>query len=74
MPEMWSGALGPLEVRRIHPYEAVKAYTCPSCNNVVGIGVGHYVVVPSADPELRRHWHKACWDRHITRGAARSLR
>jgi hypothetical protein len=55
-------ALGPLEVRRVQPYEARKAYTCPSCHGTVAAGTGHYVVVPTEAPDLRRHWHRGCWD------------
>ncbi|MGA0878945.1 MAG: hypothetical protein ACO3SP_07475, partial [Ilumatobacteraceae bacterium] len=27
--------------------------------------LGHYVAVPRDAPDLRRHWHRACWDRRI---------
>ncbi|MBK9178928.1 MAG: hypothetical protein IPM45_05035 [Acidimicrobiales bacterium] len=50
-----------VEVRRIQPYQAVKAYRCPGCNGEIDAGTGHLVVVPLADPELRRHWHHPCW-------------
>ncbi len=49
------------EVRRIQPYEARKAYVCPGCNQQIGVGTGHLVVVPPEAPDLRRHWHHACW-------------
>jgi hypothetical protein len=55
--------LGPLEVRRIQPYEARKRYVCPGCNRDIPEGTGHYVVVPTEAPDLRRHWHRGCWDR-----------
>ncbi len=51
-----------LEIRRIQPYQARKAYLCPGCNQDIAEGVGHLVVVPRAAPELRRHWHRPCWD------------
>jgi hypothetical protein len=50
-------------VRRIQPYEATKVYVCPGCHRHIAQGIGHYVAVPGDAPELRRHWHKACWDR-----------
>jgi hypothetical protein len=60
---LWDGGYGGLQVRRVQPYEAVKEYVCPGCHNVIPRGLGHYVVVPELAPELRRHWHRACWDR-----------
>jgi hypothetical protein len=53
-------ALG-LDVRRIHPSQARKAYVCPGCQQPVAIGTGHVVVVPRDAPDLRRHWHTSCW-------------
>ena len=50
-----------VEVRRVQPYEAHKAYLCPGCNQEIGVGVGHVVVVPTDAPDLRRHWHHPCW-------------
>ncbi len=55
-------ASGEVEVRRIQPYQAVKAYLCPGCNQVIAVGTGHLVVVPLDAPDLRRHWHLACWE------------
>jgi hypothetical protein len=43
-----------VDVRRVQPYQARKSYACPGCNQVIGAGVGHLVVVPVADPGLRR--------------------
>ena len=50
-----------LEVRLIQPYQALKAYSCPGCNQEIRAGTGHLVVVPRAAPDLRRHWHRPCW-------------
>jgi hypothetical protein len=61
-----------LEVQRVQPYEARKRYICPGCNQDIGIGVGHLVVVPTAAPELRRHWHHGCWDQRHQRRPGRS--
>jgi hypothetical protein len=56
------------EVRTVQPYQARKPYLCPGCNQGIGVGVGHLVVVPPDDPGLRRHWHRACWaNRHRRR-------
>jgi len=54
--------LGPLHVRRVQPYEARTRYLCPGCGRDIAPGTGHYVVVPTACPDLRRHWHRGCWD------------
>ena len=51
-----------IEVRRVQPYEAVKTYLCPGCNQDISPGTGHIVAVPRLDPDLRRHWHRGCWD------------
>jgi hypothetical protein len=64
-PGLWDGGFGELEVRRVQPYQAAKDYRCPGCHNVIPAGTGHYVVVPALAPELRRHWHRACWDRRL---------
>lgn len=51
----------PIELRRIQPYQARKDYVCPGCNQAIRAGTGHLVAVPAGSPELRRHWHPACW-------------
>ena len=48
-------------VQSVQPYQARKVYRCPGCSSRIEIGVGHLVVVPTFDPDLRRHWHKGCW-------------
>lgn len=54
-----------VEVRRVQPYQARKVYLCPGCNQSIDVGLGHLVVVPKPAPDLRRHWHHACWaNRH----------
>jgi hypothetical protein len=58
---------GPVEVRHMQPYEAVKAYRCPGCNHEIAAGLGHEVVVPTLEPDLRRHWHTGCWHREERR-------
>lgn len=64
----WDAELGQVELRRIQPYEATKRYWCPGCNQDIEAGTGHLVVVPIAAPDLRRHWHHACWEhRHRRR-------
>ncbi|MET0894461.1 MAG: hypothetical protein ABWY80_01275 [Acidimicrobiia bacterium] len=52
-----------LEIRHVHPYQAVKVYRCPGCDHEIPKGLGHEVVVPLASPQDRRHWHTACWRR-----------
>ncbi|MFM7081256.1 MAG: ATP/GTP-binding protein [Actinomycetota bacterium] len=65
-PSMWDGLYGIVEVRRVQPYEARKEYVCPGCHRTIPVGVGHLVCVPHDAPDLRRHWHKGCWDRQTT--------
>jgi acetone carboxylase gamma subunit len=62
---------GELEVRFIQPYRATKDYICPNCNRDIAAGTGHYVVVPVEAPDLRRHWHRGCWEGRKTRGPRR---
>lgn len=57
-----------VEVRFVQPYQATKAYWCPGCNQDIPPGTGHVVVVPVLAPDLRRHWHRGCWQaRHRRR-------
>lgn len=56
-----------LDVRFVQPYQAVKGYVCPDCGRAIPPGTGHYVVVPRATPDLRRHWHRGCWERGVSR-------
>jgi hypothetical protein len=53
---------GTAEMRRIQPYQAIKTYVCPGCNQEIRAGTGHLVIVPLADPTDRRHWHNPCWE------------
>lgn len=64
-------AFGEIEVRFMQPYQATKSYLCPNCNRDIAPGTGHWVVVPLEAPDLRRHWHRGCWDGRETRGAPR---
>jgi hypothetical protein len=61
-----------LEIRAVQPYQARKSYLCPGCNQDIGAGTGHLVVVPLAAPELRRHWHHPCWAHRRTRRPGRA--
>ncbi len=56
-----------IDVRRVQPYEATKAYLCPGCNREIPAGTGHVVAVPRTSPDDRRHWHRGCWDRRASR-------
>ena len=64
-PGLWDGSFGDVAVRRVQPYEATKVYLCPGCNRDIGVGVGHVVAVPADAADLRRHWHRSCWDRRL---------
>jgi len=67
----WDAELGQVELRRIQPYQATKRYWCPGCNQDIEPGTGHLVVVPTAEPDLRRHWHHACWEHRRRRRPGR---
>ncbi|MEZ5380710.1 MAG: hypothetical protein R2754_02815 [Microthrixaceae bacterium] len=54
-----------VDVRFVQPYEANKAYLCPWCNRDLPPGTGHVVVVPHDAADLRRHWHRGCWDKRV---------
>lgn len=54
-------------VRYVQPYEAIKTYLCPGCHQDIVPRTHHIVAVPLDAPELRRHWHKGCWNRRLTR-------
>ena len=60
---------GEVEVQRLQPYQATKAYACPGCHATIPPGRGHLVVVPLGAPDDRRHWHRSCWERRDRRGA-----
>ncbi len=55
------------EVRFVQPYEATKAYLCPGCNRDIPAGTGHMVAIPPDAPDLRRHWHRGCWNNRKNR-------
>lgn len=56
----------------VQPYQARKRYVCPGCQGTIEKGEGHLVVVPEHTPDLRRHWHRACWHRERRRRNGRS--
>lgn len=64
-PDLWADDA--VETRFIQPYQAVKNYLCPGCNRDIPEGLGHMVAVPIDAPDLRRHWHRACWNKRETR-------
>ena len=35
---LWDGGFGTVEVRRVQPYEATKAYVCPGCHRQIAAG------------------------------------
>ncbi|HET6793989.1 MAG TPA: hypothetical protein VFH45_06085 [Acidimicrobiales bacterium] len=60
-----------VEVRFVHPFQATKEYRCPGCHQVIAPGTGHVVAVPRQEPDLRRHWHRACWEHRARRRPGR---
>ncbi|MEG3585847.1 MAG: hypothetical protein VX353_00980 [Actinomycetota bacterium] len=56
-----------IEARSVQPYQAKKSYICPGCGREISVGLGHIVAVPNGAPDLRRHWHKGCWENRKNR-------
>jgi hypothetical protein len=52
-------------LRVVQPYRALKTYRCPGCDQEIFPRTMHLVVWPDGNPEQRRHWHRACWERHF---------
>ncbi len=50
------------EVRYVMAGDAVQSYLCPGCGRDIPAGLSHVVAVPP-EADLRRHWHRGCWDR-----------
>lgn len=63
---------GDHDVRFVQPFEATKSYVCPGCNQELLPGTGHVVAVPVDAPDLRRHWHRPCWEHRERRRPGRS--
>ena len=53
------------ELRVVQPYQALKTYRCPGCDQEIFPRTLHLVTWPAGSPEQRRHWHRACWNRHV---------
>jgi hypothetical protein len=62
IPGIGSWADADLDVRVLQPFQATKAYQCPSCNQTITKGTANIVVVPRPNPEVRRHFHAPCWE------------
>ena len=43
------------------------ATRCPGSMNPSQAGMFHYVVLPDGIVDLRRHWHRGCWEREAHR-------
>ena len=56
-----------VETKFVQPYEAKKVYICPGCGGNIPKGLGHIVAVPKLAPDLRRHWHRGCWNNRTNR-------
>lgn len=61
------GDLFGVTVTPVQAYAAKKDYLCPGCQNTIPAGTHHVVVVPDDEPDLRRHWHRGCWNKEIRR-------
>jgi hypothetical protein len=56
---------GGWHLRVVQPYRALKTYRCPGCDQEIFPRTLHLVVWPEGSAEQRRHWHRACWNRHF---------
>jgi hypothetical protein len=65
--EEWAD--GEWVIRLVSGAAATKAYRCPGCDQEILAGTPHLVAWPALTPglEMRRHWHRACWQRRLTR-------
>lgn len=63
-------------VNPIQAYQAVKTYVCPGCESIIPAGTFHLVVIPDEAVDMRRHWHRGCWNKELRRlyGAQASRR
>jgi len=59
----WAGLPG----HDIRTVGGQKVYRCPGCDHEIRAGVQHLVIVPTDDPDERRHWHTECWRRELRR-------
>ena len=64
-----SGPDGDWVVRLVPGASVGKAYRCPGCDQEIPAGTPHLVAWPALTPglEMRRHWHRACWQRRLHR-------
>jgi hypothetical protein len=60
-----------VEVTVVHPFQSRKVYICPGCQQEIPVGTGHLVVVPVREADLRRHWHRPCWENRKKRRPGR---
>ena len=56
---------GDWHLRMVQPYRATKLYRCPGCEQEIFPRTMHLVAWPVGHPELRRHWHRSCWERRF---------
>ena len=61
------GDLRGLTVVPIQPYQAVKEYLCPGCEQIIPPGTFHLVVIPDETVDMRRHWPHGCWPKEVRR-------
>jgi hypothetical protein len=53
------------QVRLVQPYQAIKMYRCPGCEQEIRERTLHVVVWPEGSTAERRHWHRPCWERQL---------
>lgn len=66
------GDLRGVTVAPVQPYQAVKEYVCPGCDNTIPPRTFHVVVIPDDEVDLRRHWHHGCWHKELRREYGRN--
>jgi hypothetical protein len=61
LPTIESAPDGDWHVRSISGAAAAKTYRCPGCDQEIPTGVAHVVAWRVGEEDLRRHWHRPCW-------------
>jgi hypothetical protein len=61
---MVTGAPPGWQARAITADRAEKRYRCPGCEQEIMPATAHVVAWRSGHEHDRRHWHRACWERH----------
>ncbi len=59
---------GEFVVRPITGSSSTKTYRCPGCDQEIRPATPHVVAWPVGEEDMRRHWHRPCWQARERRG------